>query len=76
MPFDLEVFMQLHDSRLGELTGPSLFNRNGALTTTMGKFDAKVGISEFDLSIALNYSHAVRSPHLIQFITWYAEPVF
>lgn len=47
-----------------------------AQTVTIGKHDVKAGISEYDLSIALNYGQATGSPQMMRFITEHTELVF
>jgi aromatic amino acid aminotransferase I len=44
--------------------------------TVIGKHDARDGISEYDLSIALNYGQATGSPQLVRFLTEHTELIF
>ncbi|OGE56575.1 hypothetical protein PENARI_c003G10832 [Penicillium arizonense] len=45
-------------------------------TVSIGKHDVKAGISEYDLSIALNYGQATGSPQMMRFITEHTELVY
>ncbi|CAG8282191.1 unnamed protein product [Penicillium salamii] len=45
-------------------------------TVTIGKHDVKAGLSEYDLSIALNYGQASGSPQIMRFITEHTELVY
>lgn len=45
-------------------------------TVKIGKHDAYHGISEYDLSISLNYGQAAGSPQMLRFITEHTELVF
>ncbi|KAF4983383.1 hypothetical protein FDECE_17310 [Fusarium decemcellulare] len=42
-------------------------------TITFGKYDAQAGLSDYDLSIALNYSQAMGSPQMMRWITEHTE---
>lgn len=43
---------------------------------SIGKNDSKLGISEYDLSLALNYGQPMGSPPLLRFITEHTEMLF
>ncbi|KAI5456824.1 putative L-kynurenine/alpha-aminoadipate aminotransferase [Mariannaea sp. PMI_226] len=47
-----------------------------AQTVTIGKYDVQKGLSEYDLSIALNYGQAMGSAQMMRFITEHTELVF
>lgn len=47
-----------------------------AQTVSIGKHDVKAGISEYDLSIALNYGQASGSPQMMRFITEHTELLY
>jgi aromatic amino acid aminotransferase I len=51
-------------------------NANLTQTVTIGKYDVRDGISEYDLSIALNYGQATGSPQMTRFITEHTELIF
>lgn len=46
-----------------------------AQTVAIGKYDAKAGASEYDISIGLNYGQATGSPQMMRFITEHTELV-
>lgn len=55
---------------------PPDFSEESMRTITIGKHDARDGISEYDLSIALNYNQATGSTQMIRFLTEHVELVF
>lgn len=44
-------------------------------TVTMGKYDARDGISNYDLSIALNYGQATGGAQMMRFLTEHTEMI-
>ncbi|KAI9166393.1 aromatic amino acid aminotransferase [Paramyrothecium foliicola] len=55
---------------------PALLSKETFQTAVAGKNDAREGISEYDLSIALNYGQATGAPQMIRFITEHTELIF
>lgn len=55
---------------------PPDFSEKSMKTVTIGKHDARDGVSEYDLSIALNYNQATGSAQMMRFITEHVELVF
>ncbi|KAF4469486.1 aromatic amino acid aminotransferase I [Fusarium albosuccineum] len=47
-----------------------------AQTITIGKYDVQKGLSEYDLSIALNYGQAMGSAQMMRFITEHTELIY
>jgi aromatic amino acid aminotransferase I len=56
--------------------GPEEGALDTAQTVSIGKHDVKAGLSEYDLSIALNYGQATGSPQIMRFITEHTELVY
>lgn len=44
-------------------------------TVTIGKYDVRDGVADYDLSIALNYGQATGSPQMLRFLTEHVEIV-
>ncbi|KAL5359077.1 pyridoxal phosphate-dependent transferase [Aspergillus floccosus] len=54
----------------------SITNPPATQAITIGKHDLNADVSEYDLSIALNYCQATGSPQMMRFITKHTELVF
>jgi aromatic amino acid aminotransferase I len=55
---------------------PPDFSEKSMQTVTIGKHDAHEGVSEYDLSIALNYNQATGSAQMMRFLTEHVELIF